>query len=77
MLPAAENNAISDSDPRSYLVECAHSLSSHSEEVFSSNLLPLLSRFDYDRGRFQQFTRERSNLIADLVRRLCDGEGAG
>jgi hypothetical protein len=45
MLPAAENNQISDADPHSYLPECAIGLEGNAERVFESNFLPSPQEF--------------------------------
>ena len=74
MLPAAENGAISDSDPHEYLPQCAVALGSHAEPVFASNLIPAPSAFSFSTATLEEFTHARSTLISDLVRRLCDGE---
>lgn len=73
MLPAAENNAISDSDPRTYLPDCIKKLGPNAEAVFTSNLLPSFVRFDYEHATFTEFVSHRSYDIADLVDRLCRG----
>jgi hypothetical protein len=74
MLPASENNEISDSDPHSYLLRCFEELGTHGAQVFSSNFLPSPSTLDYSNASFEQFTSARSKLIAESVQRIVDGE---
>jgi hypothetical protein len=74
MLPALENNEISDSDPHLYLQACALVMGTHSQSVFDSNFLPLPESLPYPSASFDLFTRARSRLIAEFVRRLCEGE---
>ena len=74
MLPAAENNEISDTDPHAYLPECAAGLSGNAERVFESNFLPSPRTFRYASAGFDQFSEARAKLIAPFVQKLCGGE---
>jgi hypothetical protein len=73
MLPAAANNVISDTDPRVYLPRYAGLLGSEADQVFSSNLLPSPTAFDYATATYDEFLRARSSIVAEVVGKLCDG----
>jgi hypothetical protein len=74
MLPAAENNSISDSDPHEYLPRCIESLGAQAQSVFASNFLPSPSEFAYSTAAFEQFAEARSGRLGQFIRRLCEGE---
>lgn len=73
MIAAAGNNAISDSDPNTYLPECAKALGGNADEVFSSNLLPNPSTFDYSTTGYEQFLQARATIVSAFVEELCWG----
>jgi hypothetical protein len=73
MIAAAGNNAISDSDPNQYLPECVANLGTDADEVFSSNLLPSPSSFDYSKANYESFLKTRAKLIAQFAEDLCSG----
>jgi hypothetical protein len=73
MIAAAGNNAISDSDPNQYLPECVANLGVEADEVFSSNLLPIPSSFDYSKASYDSFLKVRAKLIAQFAEILCSG----
>ena len=73
MIAAAGNNAISDSDPKTYLPKCAAALGTIANDVFSSNLLPGPSAFDYAKATYEEFLEARSPIVANFVGELCDG----
>ncbi len=74
MIAAAGNNAISDSDPNTYLPKCQAMLQESANDVFLSNLLPRPSSFDYSLATYEDFLETRAQLIADFVGELCDGK---
>lgn len=74
MLAASENNAISDDDPHEYLIDCIHGLGEDADRVFSSDLLPLPSKFDYAKASYGDFLKERVSLVEEYVRELCEGQ---
>jgi hypothetical protein len=74
MLPAAENNEISDSDPHKYLPDCIRGLGSQAEKVFACNLLPSPQSLSYPAVNFEDLTQSRSRIISDFVHNLCDGQ---
>jgi hypothetical protein len=73
MLAASENNAIRDSNPNKYLIDCINSLGDQAEEVLSSNLLPTPNKFNYSSAGYSEFLEERVKLVAEYVRDLCEG----
>jgi hypothetical protein len=73
MLPASENGQISDADPHQYILQCTRGLGAGAEEIFASNLLPSPQSFPYSSASLEDFTRNRSLLISQLVQNLCDG----
>ena len=73
MIAAAGNNAISDSDPNKYLPECSAKLGDDGDEVFSSNLLPKPSAFDYSHATYEGFLKVRAQLVSEFVGQLCSG----
>jgi hypothetical protein len=74
MLPAAENNKISDSDPHTYILECAAGLGGNSDQVFESNFLPSPKVFPYATASFEEFTTARATIVALFLHRLFAGE---
>jgi hypothetical protein len=73
MIAAAGNNAISDSDPNKYLSECAKALGEAADEVFSSNLLPKPSAFDYAHASYERFLEARAGIVSSFIEQLCSG----
>jgi hypothetical protein len=73
MLPASENNEISDSDPHEYLPGCIEGLGSHAEDVFASNFMPSPSAFAYSTATFEEFIAARGELLSHFIQRLCAG----
>jgi hypothetical protein len=74
MLPATENNKISDSDPKKYLSACIDGLGSHAEQVFRSNFFPLPQELSYSIATFEEFTKARSALLSKFIQQLCAGQ---
>ncbi len=74
MLPASENNQISDSDPRKYLPACMAGLGSQAEQVFRSNFLPSPQELVYDTATFEEFCKARSLLLSAFIQQLCAGQ---
>ncbi len=74
MLPAAENNKISDSDPRKYLPACIAGLGAQADQVFRSNFLPSPAELSYGTATFEEFTNARSVLLSGCIARLCAGD---
>ena len=74
MLPASQNNQISDSDPHLYLPECIAGLGGHADEVLASNFLPGAHTFSYSSANFDVFTRTRAQLLSEFIQALCDGK---
>ena len=73
MIAAAANNAIRDSDPNHYLPACSTTLGQDADAVFSSNLLPKPSSFDYSQCNYERFLEARAQLVAGFVNGLCEG----
>lgn len=74
MLAAAENNAVSDTDPKIYLPAALSRHGVAAEAVLNANLMPLQSTHAYASATYADFIRERSELIASFVAKLCDGD---
>lgn len=74
MLAAAGNNAVSEADPKDYLPLCARKLGKSADTVFTSNLLPLPSQFDYSKAEYESFLEERAKIVTEFVNGLCDGD---
>ncbi|MFF2092951.1 DUF262 domain-containing protein [Paenibacillus sp. NPDC058174] len=74
MLAASENNFISDQNPNEYLPKLIETLGERYEEVFSSNLLPLLTSTDYSKLSYEDFLELRSEIVYSHVIKLCSGE---
>ena len=73
MLTASENNWISYANPNTYLPMCARELGESAENVFSSNLLPSPTKFDFLKASYEDFLNERSKIIGQFVNNLCEG----
>lgn len=73
MIAAVGNNTISDSNPNEYLPECGNALGQAADDVFSSNLLPRPSFFDYSRASYEEFLQARAQLVSASVENLCGG----
>jgi hypothetical protein len=73
MIAAAGNNAISDTDPASYISACVSTLGADADAVFRSNILPMPSSFDYVTSTYDQFLDARLALVVDTVQELCVG----
>lgn len=74
MIAAAGNNAISDSDPVSYIPNIVATLGTESDAVFRSNLLPEPSSFEYSKASYEEFVNARIALVAATVETLCAGD---
>jgi len=55
------------------LPECAKALGKDAERVFSSNLLPNPTNFDYSNASYGAFLEARVKLVMEFVGQLCDG----
>ncbi|MFC3860633.1 DUF262 domain-containing protein [Deinococcus antarcticus] len=69
-LSASDNISISDADPVSYVSDCVSNLEEMTDDVFSSNLLPAPSKFDYTQESFESFISERAKLIEAYIKSL-------
>ena len=74
MLAASANNKISDQDPSVYLPDCIKSLGTSADEVFESNLLPLPSKTNYVKLKYDAFLETRMKIVRDFVIDLCAGK---
>jgi hypothetical protein len=74
IIAAAGNNAISDSDPKTYLPQCAATLGASADAVFSSNLMPAPSAFSYATASYEGFLAARAKIITDAIDKLCNGD---
>lgn len=74
MLAATANNAISDSNPTDYLPTCTAKLGRSADAVFTSNLLPRPSDFDYSTATYDQFLTARAEIVTEFIGKLCDGD---
>lgn len=77
MIAAAGNNFISDSDPKVYLTKCQADLAGKADDVFSTNLLPKPSEFDYSSANYNEFLNARAQLVSEFVDQLCEGNYGG
>ena len=76
MLPAAENNEISDADPHGYLPQCYEALGDQNEAIFASNLLPSPQLFPYSTASYEDFLEARALLLSQEIHKLCSGHKA-
>ena len=60
LLAASENNYVSDSNPYIYIPKLIEKLGTEYEKVFKSNLMPVLSKEEYERLSFDNFLELRS-----------------
>jgi hypothetical protein len=74
MIAAAGNNAISDSDPASYILAVVATLGTDADAVFRSNMLPAPSSFEYSKATYEEFIDVRIALVAATVQTLCAGD---
>lgn len=72
MLSAAENNAVSDSDPKEYIPAALTSHGKESEKVLRSNVMPI--GFNYATKKFGDFVDARSALLHARIEELCRGD---
>jgi hypothetical protein len=73
MLAAAENNAVSDDDPKVYIPAALLRHGAAADAVLSANMMPFQSNYAYASATYADFIRVRSELIASFVSTLCDG----
>ena len=73
LLAASENNYVSDSNPYIYIPKLIEKLGTEYEKVFKSNLMPVLSKEEYERLSFDNFLELRSIEIYKHIQILCDG----
>jgi hypothetical protein len=73
MLAAAGNNAVSDANPADYIPALVEILGENADVVFSSNMLPAPSTFDYAKSSYDEFVDARITLIENTVQKLCAG----
>jgi hypothetical protein len=73
LLPAAANLKISDQDPNKYLPQLQADLGASADAIFSSNMLPEPSSFDYSKSSYEDFIAARLQIMRDRVGKLCDG----
>ena len=73
MLAAAENNLVGDKDPQQYMPFAIEALGGKADRVFSSNLLPMPSEYDYASASLESFMKARVPIIERTVKDLCDG----
>jgi hypothetical protein len=73
-LSASENNRVSDGEPAVYIPALEAALGDRAASVFASNLLPALNDFDYEHATYDDFIDARSEVAAEWVRKLCEGE---
>jgi hypothetical protein len=74
MLAAAENNAVSDSDPHVYLPELVGAHETQANAILDSNIMPSSGVIDYNTASYASFTDARSRLLAAYIAKLCDGD---
>jgi len=74
MLPASENNEISDTDPHKYFPECIQGLGEHAEHVLASNFIPSPQAYSFASGSYEEFIRMRAELLSQFIQRLCAGQ---
>lgn len=74
MLPASENNKISDTDPRKYLPACIEGLGSQAQQVFRSNFLPSPQELSYKTATYDEFSKARSAQLSVYIQQLVPGK---
>lgn len=72
MLSAAENNLVSDSDPKEYIPVAISRHGSEAAKVLRSNMMP--TEFDYRARKFSDFVDARSALLHARIEELCRGD---
>jgi hypothetical protein len=72
MLSASENNAVSDSDPHIYIPRIVAEHGEQADLILNSNLMPQ-TIFSYADNSYLDFVKARSELLAAIIARLCDG----
>ena len=73
ILAASENNYISDKNPNIYIPELIDTLGDEYEKIFQSNLLPVLSKEEYQKLSFDKFLDIRCEEIQKHIKTLCKG----
>jgi hypothetical protein len=73
MLAAADNNRISDRDPKDYLPELIGDLGLHADDVLRSNLMPTADEYDYTMAELGTFFDARVDIVRREIFRLCSG----
>lgn len=73
MLAAAENNAVSDEDPKEYIPKALASHTKEADRILQSNLMPPLG-FDYASKSYENFIEARSAILHKRVEELCRGD---
>ncbi|MBN1346270.1 MAG: DUF262 domain-containing protein [Phycisphaerae bacterium] len=74
ILAASENNAISDSDPSTYLPWLVANHGPKAESIFRSNVLPPPSQVDYSEISYQDFLVRRALVVIPAIQSLCNGD---
>lgn len=74
ILAASENNSISDQNPNEYIPNLIDSLGDRFESIFSSNLLPILSKDEYRNLNYDSFLELRTEIVYEYVKKLCLGK---
>lgn len=74
ILAASENNSISDQNPNEYFPKLIEQLGDRVHEVFTTNLLPLLSKAEYSQLSYEDFLELRSEIIYHHIEKLCSGQ---
>ncbi len=73
MLTSASNKTISDNPPSKYVPPLCASLGTNCDAVFTSNLLPSPSAFNYEKATYTEFLAERGKLLTSHVTKLILG----
>ena len=74
MLAAAENNAVSDSDPNIYLPALSRAHDAHADAILESNLMPSRGVIDYTTASYAVFAAARSHVLSEFIMKLCHGD---
>ncbi|WP_265823348.1 GmrSD restriction endonuclease domain-containing protein [Geovibrio ferrireducens] len=74
MLSASENNLIRDNDPNKYIPNLIEQLDDRYEDIFKTNLLPILKANDYRKLAYDEFLELRIELIHERMSLMCNGK---
>jgi hypothetical protein len=74
LLAAAENNLVSDADPKKYIPDVISDKGPEAEVILESNVMPAADKFDYKTSSYGTFLNARAQRLADFIAALCSGD---